>query len=60
MCWPEWSPPARRTGEAINELNKMVGSVLGPFEAWLCLRGLKTLPLRMKQQCQNAAQIADG
>ncbi len=41
------------------ELNKLVGSVLGPFEAWLALRGLKTLPLRMRQQCANAAQIAD-
>jgi cystathionine beta-lyase/cystathionine gamma-synthase len=40
------------------ELNKLVGGVLGPFEAWLALRGLKTLPLRMKQQCQNAQQIA--
>jgi len=41
------------------ELNKLVGSVLGPFEAWLALRGLKTLPLRMKQQCGNALQIAE-
>jgi cystathionine gamma-synthase/methionine-gamma-lyase len=41
------------------ELNKLVGGVLGPFEAWLALRGLKTLPLRMKQQCQNALQIAE-
>jgi cystathionine gamma-synthase/methionine-gamma-lyase len=41
------------------ELNKLVGSVLGPFEAWLALRGLKTLPLRMRQQCANAAQVAD-
>ena len=40
------------------ELNKLVGSVLGPFEAWLALRGLKTLPLRMRQQCQNAQQVA--
>lgn len=40
------------------ELNKLVGGVLGPFEAWLALRGLKTLPLRMKQQCQNAQQVA--
>ncbi len=44
--------------QAMYELNKMVGSVLGPFEAWLSLRGLKTLPLRMKRQCDNAAQIA--
>lgn len=41
------------------ELNKLVGSVLGPFEAWLALRGLKTLPLRMGQQCRNAQQVAE-
>lgn len=41
------------------ELNKLVGGVLGPFEAWLALRGLKTLPLRMNQQCRNAQQIAE-
>ena len=41
------------------ELNKLVGGVLGPFESWLALRGLKTLSLRMKQQCQNAQQIAE-
>jgi cystathionine gamma-synthase/methionine-gamma-lyase len=41
------------------DLNKMVGSVLGPFEAWLSLRGLKTLPLRMRRQCENAACIAE-
>lgn len=41
------------------ELNKLVGGVLGPFEGWLALRGLKTLPLRMKQQCQNALQVAE-
>lgn len=41
------------------ELNKLVGGVLGPFEAWLALRGLKTLPLRVRQQCQNAARLAE-
>jgi cystathionine gamma-synthase/methionine-gamma-lyase len=41
------------------ELNKLVGGVLGPFEAWLALRGLKTLPLRMEQQCRNAQKIAE-
>jgi cystathionine gamma-synthase/methionine-gamma-lyase len=43
----------------LNELNKLVGGVLGPFEAWLALRGLKTLPLRMRQQCENAQRVAD-
>jgi cystathionine gamma-synthase/methionine-gamma-lyase len=40
------------------ELNKLVGGVLGPFEAWLALRGLKTLPLRMRAQCENALRVA--
>jgi cystathionine gamma-synthase/methionine-gamma-lyase len=39
-------------------LNKLLGNSLGPFEAWLAHRGLKTLPLRMRQQCQNALKIA--
>ena len=43
----------------LNELNKLVGSVLGPFEAWLALRGLKTLPLRLKRQCESAQKIAE-
>jgi cystathionine gamma-synthase/methionine-gamma-lyase len=41
------------------ELNKLIGSVLGPFEAWLALRGVKTLPLRIRQQFQNAARLAE-
>jgi len=41
------------------ELNKLIGSVLGPFEAWLALRGLKTLPLRMRQQCDSAQRVAE-
>jgi cystathionine beta-lyase/cystathionine gamma-synthase len=43
----------------LNELNKLIGSNLGPQEAWLILRGLKTLPLRMQRQCESAAIIAD-
>ena len=41
------------------ELNKLVGGLLGPFEAWLVLRGLKTLPLRMRQHCANAVRVAE-
>ena len=40
------------------EVNKLVGGTLGPFEAWLALRGLKTLPLRLRQQCSTAAHLA--
>lgn len=41
------------------ELNKLVGGVLGSFEAYLALRGLKTLPLRVAQQCKNAQKVAE-
>ena len=34
------------------------GAVPGPFEAWLALRGLKTLPLRLARQCESASLIA--
>lgn len=43
----------------INDLVKLIGGVLGPFEAWLVLRGLKTLPLRLHQQCENASRVAE-
>ncbi|HID65345.1 MAG TPA: PLP-dependent transferase [Anaerolineae bacterium] len=42
----------------LRELTKLVGGNLGPHEAWLTMRGLKTLPLRMIQHCRNAAQVA--
>ncbi|MGH2616596.1 MAG: trans-sulfuration enzyme family protein, partial [Thermomicrobiales bacterium] len=48
---------AERAAE-LREINKLIGSVAGPFESWLTLRGLKTLPLRMKQQSDNASAIA--
>jgi cystathionine beta-lyase/cystathionine gamma-synthase len=34
------------------------GGIPGPFESWLALRGLKTLPLRIARQCENALAIA--
>lgn len=41
------------------EVNKAIGGILGPFEAWLVLRGLKTLALRMERHGANAAKVAD-
>ena len=35
------------------------GAVAGPFDAWLALRGLKTLDVRMARHCANAARVAD-
>jgi cystathionine gamma-synthase/methionine-gamma-lyase len=42
----------------LNDLNRLVGGVMGPFEAWLALRGCKTLPLRVREQSANAARVA--
>lgn len=39
-------------------LEKNIGAVLAPEVAWLAQRGLKTLPLRMRQHCANAMEIA--
>ncbi|TVP87366.1 MAG: aminotransferase class I/II-fold pyridoxal phosphate-dependent enzyme [Alkalicoccus sp.] len=36
----------------------MLGSNIGPFDAWLGVRGLKTLSLRMEKQCANAKALA--
>lgn len=36
---------------------KNVGSIIGPFDAWLLVRGLKTLPIRMDRHCDNADAI---
>lgn len=41
------------------EFLKTTGANLGPQEAWLLTRGLKTLPLRMERQCRNAALVAE-
>lgn len=40
------------------DLTLIVGGNLGPFEAWLALRGLKTLPLRVQKQFDNATHLA--
>ena len=35
------------------------GGVAGPFDAWLTLRGVKTLAVRMERHCANATQVAE-
>ncbi|MBN1582424.1 MAG: PLP-dependent transferase [Anaerolineae bacterium] len=44
----------------IYEALKITGGNLGPQDAWLLMRGLKTLPLRMERHCTNALQVANG
>ena len=42
----------------LRAVTRLVGGAAGPQEAWLTLRGLKTLPLRFARQCANARTIA--
>ena len=44
--------------ERLYFLQKSLGAVPGPFDAWLVLRGVKTLAIRMKQHAENARAVA--
>jgi cystathionine gamma-lyase len=45
--------------EQLGFLQNSIGSILGPFDSFLALRGLKTLDVRMQRHCQNAQYIAE-
>jgi methionine-gamma-lyase len=44
--------------EKIWHTHVVVGSVVSPFDAWLALRGLRTLPMRAERQASNAMAVA--
>src|ERR1700733_10881465 len=46
-------------GEKIAFIQNATGAVSGPFDAWLTLRGAKTLGVRMDRHCENAQRVAD-
>src|ERR1017187_4171300 len=45
--------------QKIEEWRTLMGGVLGPMEAWLALRSIATLPLRLERSCANAQRIAE-
>jgi cystathionine gamma-synthase len=45
-------------GERLGYLQNATGAVAGPFDAWLTLRGIKTLAARMDRHGENAARVA--
>jgi len=49
--------------EMINEIKmttlKDIGATMSPHDAWLIMRGLKTLPIRMQRHCENAQLVAE-
>jgi len=44
--------------QAMRDHRQLLGAVLGPFDAWLLLRGIRTLPVRMQYASRAARQIA--
>ncbi len=46
-------------GQRIQYLVNAMGTCAAPFDCWLVLRGIETLPLRMKQHNDSAARVAD-
>ncbi len=49
---------SQELAEQMGFLQNSAGAVAGPFDAFLALRGLKTLHLRMERHCQNAGELA--
>jgi len=47
-----------KLGDQLGFLQNAVGAVAGPFDAYLALRGVKTLALRMQRHCENAQELA--
>ena len=45
--------------ERLRFLQKSLGAVPGPFDAWLVLRGVKTLAVRMDRHCANARAVVE-
>jgi cystathionine beta-lyase/cystathionine gamma-synthase len=44
--------------ERLRLIRKTIGTTQAPFEAWLTLQGMKTLPARLRLHCEGAARIA--
>jgi cystathionine beta-lyase/cystathionine gamma-synthase len=49
----------KELSERLTFLQNAVGSISGPFDSFLALRGVKTLALRMERQCASALRIAE-
>ena len=49
----------KKDHEDLKYLQNAMGLIQSPFNAWLTLRGLKTLDVRMKRHCENAQMIAE-
>jgi cystathionine beta-lyase/cystathionine gamma-synthase len=44
--------------DTLRSLSRIFGPVLGPFESYLAMRGIKTFAVRVERQCANACRVA--
>jgi cystathionine gamma-synthase/methionine-gamma-lyase len=48
----------QETLEPVRQLSRIYGPLLGPFESYLTMRGIKSFPVRFEKQCRNACRLA--
>jgi O-acetylhomoserine (thiol)-lyase len=58
VVWSEALGPAAYIGRVRTVLLRNTGAALSPFNAFLFLQGIETLPLRMERHCENALAVA--
>jgi cystathionine beta-lyase len=46
-------------GERVRFIQNASGAILSPFDSWLVIRGIETLPLRVRQHAENAQAVAE-
>ncbi len=49
----------KELGEKVKFFQNACGAILGPLDSWLLIRGIETLPLRIRQHCRSAQFIAE-
>jgi O-acetylhomoserine (thiol)-lyase len=59
IVWTEALGPSAYVGRARTVLLRNTGAALSPFNAWLLLQGIETLPLRMERHNQNTQAVAE-
>ncbi len=45
--------------QSVLKVRGQLGAILGPFEAWLLMRGMRTLDVRLREQCRTASRLAE-
>ena len=58
MSWKAWLVALLSGAVELAYHQNAMGGVAGPFDAWLTLRGLKTLAVRMERHCETAERVA--